>query len=44
MVQMWKIIRKVERVSFTGDYLGIFLQYTMNHENWSQSMQCLKWE
>lgn len=31
--KMWKIIRKVERVSFTGDYLGIFSPvHTMNHE------------
>ena len=32
--KMWKIIRKVERVSFTGDYLGMFPPvHTMNHEN-----------
>ena len=31
--KMWKIIRKVERVSFTGDYLGMFpLVHTMDHE------------
>ena len=32
--KMWKIKRKVERVSFTGDYLGMFPPvHTMNHEN-----------
>lgn len=31
--RMWKIIRKVERVSFTGDYLGMFPPvHTMDHE------------